>query len=153
MLLVFCYFMVIIIVNVRKTTESQISILLRILTNYVQIITLSISFSTKYPDSLTDILSPAETIGNSSEAFMSFDCFVRDSQIQGPFPSPKFFKLFLVFWLPLVIFTLVAVIWFIVNILKPQLVVNLTRNLVISFISIIFLLHPKLAQQGINLFR
>ncbi|CAI2378198.1 unnamed protein product [Moneuplotes crassus] len=150
---VFAYFMVIIIVNVRKTSESQVSILLRILTNYVQILTLSISFSTKYPGTLSDILIPAETVGNSSEAFMSFDCFVMDSEIKGPFPSSIFFKLFLIIWLPLAIFLCVALIWVIVYYTKRRWVLNITRNLIISFISILFLLHPKLAQESINLFR
>jgi len=72
-LAVFLYFMMIIIVNVKKTSESTISILLRILTNYAQIVTTTISFSTKYPDTLTDALVPARNVGDSSSAFMSFD--------------------------------------------------------------------------------
>ncbi|CAI2373860.1 unnamed protein product [Moneuplotes crassus] len=150
---VFAYFMVLIIVNVRKTSESEISILLRILTNYVQIISLSLSFSTKYPSSLSDILVPAETVGSSSEAFLSFDCFVMDSEIKGPFPSSIFFKIFLLIWLPLIIFLFVALIWVLIYYIKPKWVPNLTRNLVISFVSIVFLLHPKFAQESMNLFR
>ena len=72
-LLVFLFFMMIIIVNVRKTSESTISILLRILTNYAQLITTTMSFTTQYPDALTDALVPAENVGDSSSAFMSFD--------------------------------------------------------------------------------
>ena len=67
------FFMVIIVVNVRKTTESQVSILLRILTNYLQLITLTMSFSVSYPDSLIDIFVPVNSIGDSSDTFLSFD--------------------------------------------------------------------------------
>ena len=70
---VFVYFMMLIIVNARKTTESDLSVLLRILTNYAQLITATMSFSANYPGSLTDFLIPVEIVGDSSEVFMSFD--------------------------------------------------------------------------------
>ena len=70
---VLVFFMLIIIVNVRKTSESTISILLRILTNYAQLVTTTISFSTNYPETLTESLVPAQNVGDSSSAFMSFD--------------------------------------------------------------------------------
>jgi len=112
---VFLYFMMIIVVNVRKTSESQFSVLLRILTNYAQLITTTVSFSTKYPDSFTDILVPVSSIGDSSDVFMSFDWFVTDYEIKGPFPSNAFFKLFLIIFLPLILFALVALIWIVIH--------------------------------------
>ena len=70
---VFTYFMLIIIVNVRKTTESKMSILLRIFTNYAQIVTTTVSFSSNNPKFLTNALVPVRNVGDSSTAFMSFD--------------------------------------------------------------------------------
>lgn len=145
--------MMIIIVNTKKTSESTVSILLRILTNYAQIITTTMSFSSNQPSVLKDLLVPVKNIGDSSTAFMSFDCFVNDYEIKGPFPSNAFLKLFLLILLPLAIFGIVALIWTIVYVLNRKWVPNMKRNLVISFISILFLLHPKLAQSGISIFR
>jgi len=150
---IFIFFMVIIVVNVRKTTESDASILLRILTNYAQLVTTTMTFSTSYPEAFTEFLIPAKNVGDSSSAFLSFDCFVTDYEIKGPFSSSTFFKLFLLIWLPILLFILVAIIWFIVYYIKPSWVKNLTRYLIISFISIVFLLHPRLAQSGISVFR
>jgi len=65
--------MILIIINVRKTQESELSVLLRILTNYLQLITTSLAMSAEYPDSFTDILIPAQRIGGSSDTFLSFD--------------------------------------------------------------------------------
>ena len=152
-LAVFVYFFIIIIVNVRKTVESHVSILLRILTNYAQMITMTISLSSKYPTTLTDVLIPAQNIGESSQAFMSFDCFITNSEIKGPFASNSLFKLFLLNFLPIILFCIVALIWVIVHSVKKKWVKNMKRYLVISFISIIFLLHPILAQSGIGIFR
>jgi len=150
---VFLYFMMIIIVNVRKTSESEFSILLRILTNYAQLLTSAMSFSSNFPNAIGDALLPVNSIGDSSEAFMSFDCFIRDSEVTGPFPSTALFKLFLVFFLPLILFLLVSLIWVLVYFLKRKWVRDLQRNIAISFISIIFLLHPKMALEGFSIFR
>ncbi|CAI2366740.1 unnamed protein product [Moneuplotes crassus] len=76
-ILILAFFMVIIIANIRKTTESDFSILLRILTSYLQIITTSMSMTTKYPSSMAIIFLPIERIGGSSQTFLSFDCFIN----------------------------------------------------------------------------
>lgn len=73
LLLVFGFFLVLIFINVNKTKESELSILFRIMTNYLQLITTSMSLSSGYPDSLTNVFIPANRIGGSSEAFLSFD--------------------------------------------------------------------------------
>ena len=100
--------MIIIVINVRKTEENEISVLFRILTNYAQLITTTISFSTQYPVVLTDLLLPVKNVGDSSDAFLSFDCFITDYEIKGPFPSNSFFKLFLTALLPLILFFFVS---------------------------------------------
>ncbi|CAI2378783.1 unnamed protein product [Moneuplotes crassus] len=152
-ILLFAFFMVIIITNVRKTEESEFSILLRILTNYLQIITTSMSMTTKYPSSLTDTFLPLNRLGDSSQTFLSFDCFIADYEVKGIFSSNSVLKLFLVLLLPLIIFCIVALIWIGVMLIKKDLVKDMKRNLTISFISILFILHPKLTESGINTFR
>ena len=108
MLLVFSYFMFLIIVNVRKTEESQFSVLLRIMTNYLQLITTSMSMSLSYPDTLNFLVGPVKSIGGSSDVFLSFDCFITDYEVKGPFESRAFFKLFLLALLPIVLFLIVS---------------------------------------------
>jgi hypothetical protein len=55
--------------------------------------------------------------------------------------------------LPLMLFVLVSLIWIGVRLINKKWVKSLQRNLAISFISILFLLHPKLTEQGFSLFR
>ena len=153
MLIIFSFFLLLIIINVRKTEESQVSVLLRILTNYFQLISTSMSMSLSYPDSLTRIFGPLQRIGGSSDSFLSFDCFIRDSDIKGPFESNEVLKLFLLALLPLILFAIVTFIWIIVYLMKNDWVKSMTRNLIISFITILFLLHPKLTEQSLNVFR
>ena len=153
MLLIFLLIFILIIANVRKTTKSQFSVLLRIITNYLQIMTTVISLSTKYPSSLSEIFIPIRKVGGASEFFLYFDWFITDYEIKGPFESNAIFKLFLMLFLPLILFFLVTLVWLVISCIKPNYVSDLKRNLMISFISILFLLHPKLIEAGINALR
>jgi hypothetical protein len=71
--IVFGFVMFIIVLNIMKTKESELSVLLRIMTNYLHLIITSISLSTSYPTLILDMFGPAQKIGGSSEAFLSFD--------------------------------------------------------------------------------
>ena len=151
-LLVFVFIWILVIVNIRKTKESQMSVLLRILTNYLQLISSMMSFNIKYPSTLSDLFLPFSEIGSSSEVFLSFDCFVTDYDIKGPFPTNKIFKVFLSALLPLILLSLFAAIWILVKLVSNRLVPDLQRNIVISFISILFLLHPRMVQNSFLMF-
>ncbi|CAI2370495.1 unnamed protein product [Moneuplotes crassus] len=152
-LLVFAFLCFMIIINIRKTKESNLSVLFRILTNYIQIVSTSISLTANYPSSVTSFFSIVDEIGSSSETFLSFDCFIEDYEVKGPFSSNSVFKLFLMGLLPIILFTLVALIWVIIKTIGPSSVKSLERNFVISFISILFLLHPTITEQSFGLFR
>ena len=151
-LLVFTFLMILIIINIRKTKDSEISILIRIITNYLQLLTTSISFNINYPSTLLNVLSPASQIGSSSQTFLSFDCFITNSQIKGPFSSNTFFKLFMTGILPLILISIISTIWIWVWFIKPSLIKDLKRSIAISFISIVFFLHPKLASSSVSIF-
>ena len=145
--------MVIIFVNVRKTSESRVSVLLRILTNYIQLLATTMSFTASFLTSLTDIFAPINSLGDPSSTFLSFDCFITDYEVTGPFPSVYLLKMFLSMFLPIILFSVVALIWVIVYSIRKKLIKNISRYLIISFISVVFLLHPKLAEQSLGLFR
>ena len=149
----FIFFKLLIIINIRKNGESDLSTLMRILTNYLQLLSTSLSFDIQHPRSFTDILYPTEIVGQSFGTFLSFDCFVTDYNITGPFPSNTFFKLFLMALLPIILFIITSMIWVIVKLICSKWIPDLKRNIAISFISIIFLLHPQLANNSLSIFQ
>ena len=152
LLFVFTFLMILILINIRKTKESEISILLRIITNYLQILTASMSFNMQYPSELINALSPVSQVGSSSQAFLSFDCFITDVHLKDPFPSNAFFKLFLTGVLPLILIWFISLIWLWIHSIKPSLIKDLKRSIMISFISIVFFLHPRLASISVSIF-
>ncbi|CAI2370232.1 unnamed protein product [Moneuplotes crassus] len=151
--IVFAFVMMLIVINIRKTKESELSVLLRILTNYLQLIFTSLSLSSSYPVSMIQFFEATNRFGDASQTFLSFDCFIRDYQITSPFSSNAILKVFLLSILPLILFGVVALIWIILYFIKRKYVKTLQRNLAISFISILFLLHPKLTEQSLGLLR
>ncbi|CAI2360923.1 unnamed protein product [Moneuplotes crassus] len=152
-LLVICFYIFMMIINVRKTSESELSVLLRILANYLQLISVSTGMSSNYPSIMVAISIPVKWLGGSSDAFLSFDCFIKDTEMNFLFDSTAIFKLFLLMFLPLILFILLGAIWVILYYAKRQWVKHLTRNIVITFITIVFLLHPKLTERSISMFR
>jgi hypothetical protein len=103
--------MYLIVINIQKTKESQLSILLRILANYLQLISVTLSFNLNYPDGLTNLLFPIERVGSPSDSFLSFDCFIKDYEIKGFTPSNTIFKIFLTGLLPILLIFLTSIIW------------------------------------------
>ena len=101
---------IIIVVNIRKTSENQFSILLRIFTNYLHMITLSMSFGADIPSAFTSIFTQFEKIGSPNETLFSFDCFVEDYDFRAFSPSNLLFKSFLIALLPLFLMILMLIV-------------------------------------------
>lgn len=59
--------------QIRKTEESQRSILMRIMTNYLQVMTSVFSYNINFPQGVLKAFVPAEKIGAPQEPFLSFD--------------------------------------------------------------------------------
>ena len=152
-LLVFIFLMVIIIINIRKSRESEMSVLMRILTNYVQLITASISGNIKFPDTITSIFIPAEQVGGSSDTFLSFDWFFSYTEILKIFDSTSIFKLFLTGILPIFLTIFAFATLMAIYLFNKRLFPSIKRNAIISFISILLLLHPKLASSSLSIFQ
>ena len=69
------------------------------------------------------------------------------------FNSNSVFKLFLMTFLPIGLFLVMTVMWVTIRYIKQGWVKDIKRNLVISFITVVFLLHPKLTERSISIFK
>ena len=152
-LIILAYLSYLIIINLRKATESQTATLMRILTNYLQVISTILAFNANYPQSFTEIFSPIQTVGHSSESIVSLDCFIQDSEMNVFAPNATIFKIFLISLLPLILIILYIIIWLIMWIPLKKYFEDLKRNIVVSIIVILFLLHPTITRAGLNIFQ
>mmetsp|Transcript_3856 Transcript_3856/g.3226 ORF Transcript_3856/g.3226 Transcript_3856/m.3226 type:complete len:95 (-) Transcript_3856:1130-1414(-) len=91
----------VILVNSRKKKENQVSILLRIFTNYTQLISAAITFNIMFPSSFDSVFSQSQKFNSAEQTFFSFDCFISDYEIKAYAPSNALFKLSLYIILPI----------------------------------------------------
>ena len=150
--LAFIFLMILIIINIRKIKESQTSILLRILTNYLQLISVTLSFNMKFPTEITDLFLPMQKV-SSSGTFLSFDWFIENTEIKAFAPNNSIFKLFLTALLPIIIFVFACLVFTILKIVWSNRFGDIKRNIGISAIWIIFLLHPTLSRESFSIFQ
>ena len=147
----------IIIVNIRKTSENQFSILLRIFTNYLHMVSLSMSFGADIPSTFISVFTQFEKVGSPNETLFSFDCFIEDYDIKAFSPSNLLFKSFLLAILPLILMMLVLIVIFIIKLITLMIFKDLkyefTRYMIVSTICIIFLFHPTLTLESLRLFQ
>ena len=148
----FAFLMIMIILILRKRKENQTSILIRILTNYLQLISLSMSFNLRFPSSLTQAFNAFDTIGSSSDTFLSYDWFFTSIQVTGFTPSVQLFKILLTGLLPLILFAACSLIWILLYYSMNKWFSNLKLNMVVSAICIIFLLHPTITKSALLVF-
>lgn len=149
---------VIVIINVRKKKENQFSILLRIFTNYIHLISVANSFNINIPSDFSNIFSRVEGVNSPNDSFFSFDCFVENIEIKAFAPSNSLFKLFLYFLLPIALILGVAVILVLMKFIgtltnSKKLDFDFKRVIGISLISIVFLFHPTMTLESLNVFK
>ena len=64
--------------NIRKVKESEVSILGKIFTNNLHMISSSISFNIAFPSGFYSAISPVQSLAQSTGTILSFDCFIKD---------------------------------------------------------------------------
>jgi hypothetical protein len=147
----------IIIVNIRKTKENNFSILLRIFTNYIQLLTASLAFNINLPSSFTGAFSSSDRLSAPQESFFSFDCFIEDYELKGFAPNNNLFKLFLFLLLPFLLmifyFVVFGIYKLIIRVIKPNWNVDFRRYMVVSLVCIIFVFHPRMSFESLSLFQ
>ena len=143
--------LVVILFNIRKTKESEASILGKIFTNYVHCITATLTFNFDYPNFLQTSLRPASEVGRTSESIFSFDCFIKDLRLDtfgdSHFIAKSLFSCLLPFLVILLYFSLFSLVKCFKNDTRWK------RNICITFISIVYFLHPSLTEKTFGLFR
>ena len=153
MLVILAYLTYLIIINLRKTVESQSTTLMRILTNYLQVVSTVLAFDASYPDTVNDLFSPANIIGSSSESFVSLDCFIQDNKMNAFAPNETIFKIILISFLPVVLILIYVILWLSIYLIFKKYSRDLKRNIIVSVLVILYLLHPALTRSSLSMFQ
>jgi hypothetical protein len=126
------------------------SVLMRIMTNYLQILTISLSFNLKFPTFMEDSFSSIGKIGGSSGVFLSFDCLLLDTPIQNSFRNIEYFKVLCLSLFPIVLIVAPTIVYRLVFLKNSP---KFWRWTWVTVITVMFLLHPTLTQYCLRLFK
>ena len=77
---------------------------------------------------------------------------MEDTEIRLFAPSNEIFKAFMTTFLPIVLICIFILIWLTLSIVSSKMLESLKRNIIISIICTLFLLHPNLTKQSLGLF-
>ena len=123
---------------------------MRIMTNYLQILTAALAFNLQFPNYLSGILTSAQKAGESSGVFLSFDCLLMDAKIVEMFDNVAFLKVLCLAMIPILLIIVSVFLfrfWFCRDSMKFK------RYSWITIITIFFLLHPTLTQFCLRIFK
>ena len=151
-ILSFAFLTILIVILIRKKRENQTSILMRIMTNYVQLISVSMTFKVKFPVSLTQLFGPINLFGSTSDTYLSYDWFISGIQVTAFTPSVQLFKIVLTGFMPIGLFVLYLAIWGCLYFAMNKWFSSIKRNLIISAICIIFMFHPTIMKSCLQIF-
>ena len=148
--LTLCFILMLIFFNIRKQKESEVSITGKILTNYFHMVSTSLSFNIAFPKQFYQLFSPVQTMASSSDTILSFDCFIEDVKIGIIQQSEYLSKTLISCLLPLGVYLIFILIFGLLKLIRKQS--NFLRNIVISFITILYFFYPTLTEKVIGLF-
>ena len=110
------------------------------------------TFKVKFPVSLSQVSGGIDTFGSTSDVYLSYDCFISNSQYIGFAPSVNIFKIVLTGLVPIALFLVYLLIWTVLYFAFRRWFSNFKRNLSISAICIIYMLHPTITKNWFRIF-
>ena len=97
--------------NIQKKEDSNISVLMRIMTNYLQVLAAALAYNLQFPTYVLDVLSSARQIGNSSGVFLSFDCLLMDTSATKIFDNIAYLKVICIALIPVFLIAVTTVLY------------------------------------------
>ncbi|CAI2383343.1 unnamed protein product [Moneuplotes crassus] len=144
----------IIIINYKKKGENQLSVLLRIFINYMQLMTIIMTSNINFPSVFHKVFTQSDRVNSPQRTFFSFDCLIENYEIRMFAPSNALLKLSLYLILPIVvlIFVVLGILSYrlLMRYCKSKKKFNWKRCIAISFICIVFIFHPTLISQFLS---
>lgn len=115
---------------------NQTTVLIRIMTNYIQLISLVQSLNLDWPSFVDEVYSGQDRVSSSSDQVFNFDCISTTD-------TPNiYFRLVFICLLPIPIMILVLVMWTIIKFLLKMPWPEIRYRIRGTITNLLFLIHP-----------
>ena len=141
------------IIYLKRKEGNERTILMRIMTNYVQIMTTTLAYNMNLPKTISDAFTPLKIFGSGTTTVFSLDCFSSNSEFTLFTPSPTIFKMFMMALTPLLLCIVISIVLGMIAFVTRTSLKDLKRNLIASNVVILFLIMPTLIDTGLALFQ
>lgn len=152
MAFLFIFFTAVICYIIYRTYEDAYelklyhSVLIKILMNYFQIMMLTSVLKMRWPSPFYQLISIQEQIGSSTGKLLSADCLIQETTDKSPF----YVNILLNFLLPLILGTIITIIWSIVALFKG--VQKIVKPFITSVVVVFFIIHPGISNTSLSIF-
>jgi hypothetical protein len=137
-------------IKMADRPASNYTILIKILINYIQIISIVASLNLDWPDFALQYLNVQETAGSFSQQSFSFDCHLSQKYVLDN-SQVYFYKLIVYMIMPIVLIFLSLLSWSVVSLIYKDLK-YIKNHFVGSIVIIVFILHTILLKMTLSPF-
>lgn len=123
---------------------------MRVLTNYLQILAISLSFNLQFPSYMVNVFSSVKSVGGAQDVFLSFDCLLMNTTVTDHFDTISFLKVMCLAFIPIVLIMLTTLMYFGIYFRNIQKAIRLVW---VTTITIFFLFYPSLTQYALIIFK
>jgi hypothetical protein len=131
------------------------TVLIRILTNYTQVIMIVKEFEMKWPKQVSDALNSLSILSSSQEIIISIDCFIIKSGLKNITENiPTLYIKVIVFGLlPIGLGLIASILWMVFYFLvKNNKEMQVRQNIMVTVFIITFIAYPTITSLTFSLF-
>ncbi|CDW82435.1 UNKNOWN [Stylonychia lemnae] len=128
------------------------STVLKILTNFVQMLTMTFSLKLDWPVSMQDFHNVVAQIGYSQDSIISIDCFLSESAPYNTSHSHIYLKTILIGLMPFMIFVIFLVVMILLIIFQRKRFEIIKKWLVVQALIVVHFLHPSISKYIVGIF-
>ncbi|CDW88778.1 UNKNOWN [Stylonychia lemnae] len=151
-LAIMLYLLFLIRTNLKENANHETSAIMRILTNFLQILTSTNMIDLQWPESLTNFYKIFSQLGESSDRLLSFDCFLQNTLLANESNSFVYIKALMMSVMPLLIIFIYFLIMLIAVVNKGLGKKALARWIIATSVVTIYFLHPQVTKYVLGLF-
>ena len=142
----------------EKRKSNKAAILMKILTNYFQLVSIVSSFNFNWSDNTATMMSGQSQVSESSGQIFNFDCVLRSLGTENIGLRSFFLKLSFIAIFPVIAYVICKLVWLVIFYKRHKkdlfkYILQMNNRLMTSMVVIMFIIHPTIVKTSIFSFR
>eukprot|EP00347_Sterkiella_histriomuscorum_P013164 403365763 len=142
----------VIIINLARNTESQLSTISRIFMNYIQIVSSTSAYNLGWPSYVAQYLGAYQKIGEATQSFVSVDCILKETKMIDEYFIVYYLYGIILSIIPFCIIFAFAFIFMILKVIRNKTLAELKREIIVCILVVVYALHPTITKYSAGLF-